>query len=65
MSDITLEESLPEHPVEDKTGLHAQTVSRGINWIFAITIVSFHLGALAALFTSDDSYPVPKHAQSP
>jgi stearoyl-CoA desaturase (delta-9 desaturase) len=50
MIDITLEDRPPERAVEDKTDLHSQTVRRGINWIFAITIVSFHLGALAALF---------------
>jgi hypothetical protein len=49
MIGIALEDSLPRHAVDDKTDLHIQTVSRGINWIFAITIVGFHLGAIAAL----------------
>jgi fatty-acid desaturase len=34
----------------DELFLHSQTVRSGINWIFAITFASFHLGALAALF---------------
>jgi fatty-acid desaturase len=34
----------------DETSLHSQAVKPGINWIFAVTIVAFHLAALAALF---------------
>lgn len=44
-----------EHPVigntvYETTDLYAQTMRRGVNWIFAIALASFHLGALAALF---------------
>lgn len=34
----------------NETSLHSQAVRSGINWIFAITFASFHLGALAAFF---------------
>jgi stearoyl-CoA desaturase (delta-9 desaturase) len=35
---------------DSETSLQSQAVSSRINWIFAITLASFHLGALAALF---------------
>lgn len=50
MSDATLEESLPYNPADEAPDLHAGTMQRGINWIFTVVIISFHLGALAALF---------------
>lgn len=34
----------------NETPLHSQAVRVGVNWIFAITFASFHLGALAAFF---------------
>ena len=36
--------------LNNDTSLHSQAVKTGINWIFAITLVAFHLAALAALF---------------
>jgi stearoyl-CoA desaturase (delta-9 desaturase) len=36
--------------LKNETSLHSLAVRSGINWIFAITLVSFHLGALAAFF---------------
>ena len=30
--------------------LHPRAMKSGINWVFAVTLVSFHLGALGALF---------------
>ena len=50
MIGTTLEHLLPANAGYEKTDLYSQTVKRGINWIFAIALVSFHLGALAALF---------------
>jgi fatty-acid desaturase len=50
MNHIALEDSLPMHPIKEKTDFRIHTVSRGINWSFAITVVAFHLGAIAALF---------------
>ncbi|MDR5726593.1 MAG: hypothetical protein RB191_03895, partial [Terriglobia bacterium] len=44
----------PQPPLPSTAGeildLHSQTMLRGTNWIFTIAVVSFHLGALAALF---------------
>ena len=50
MIEATLESPLSGDSVNEVTGLYSQTIRRGINWIFAIAVVSFHLGALAALF---------------
>jgi fatty-acid desaturase len=48
--EATLEHPLSGDAVYEATGLYSQTIRRGINWIFAIALVSFHLGAVAALF---------------
>src|SRR5258708_4101166 len=50
MIETTLDHSPLATAVYIKSDLHSQTVRRGINWIFAITIVGLHLGALATLF---------------
>jgi fatty-acid desaturase len=42
--------SLPARDIYEKADLHSQTVSRGINWVFALVVLSFHLCALAAMF---------------
>ena len=34
----------------EKILLHPRAMKSGINWVFAVTLVSFHLGALGALF---------------
>ena len=49
MSEATLEHPSTGEAAYEATGLYSQTMRRGINWIFAIALVSFHLGALAAL----------------
>jgi hypothetical protein len=36
MIDIVLEDSLPRYAIEDKTDLHIQMLSRGINWSFQL-----------------------------
>ena len=50
MIETTLEDPLPANAIYDERYLYSQTVKRGINWTFAIAIISFHLGAVAALF---------------
>src|SRR5208282_476875 len=40
----------PTMAPNNETRLHSQVLSRGTNWIFAITFACFHLGALAAFF---------------
>jgi fatty-acid desaturase len=50
MIEATLEHPLSGNVAFEATGLYAQTIRRGINWICAVALVSFHLGALAALF---------------
>jgi fatty-acid desaturase len=37
-------------PSSSDPGLYSNTVTRGLNWIFAITVVAFHLAAIAAIF---------------
>ena len=43
MIGTTLEHSLPANAGYEKTDLYSQTVKRGINWIFAIALVTFIL----------------------
>jgi fatty-acid desaturase len=50
MIEATLEHPSCGEAVYETTGLYSRTMKRGINWIFAIAIAGFHLGALAALF---------------
>lgn len=50
MTNGTQDASLPEQELYEKVDLHSPTMSRGINWVFAFVVLSFHLGALAALF---------------
>jgi fatty-acid desaturase len=50
MIETTLDHSISASVVDDESDLYSDTVIRGINWIFAIAIGSFHLGAVAALF---------------
>ena len=40
----------PITAVNNETTLHSQAVKTGTNWIFAITLACFHLGAVAAFF---------------
>ena len=49
----SLSSQCPQVPTvvpNDETPLHSETIKSGTNWIFAITVVIFHLAALAALF---------------
>jgi fatty-acid desaturase len=41
---------VPFTALNNETSLHSETIKSGTNWIFAITIVIFHLSALAAFF---------------
>jgi len=50
MIEAALEYPSTGEAVNETTGLYSQTMRRGINWIFAIALAGFHLGALAALF---------------
>jgi fatty-acid desaturase len=50
MIEATLEHPSCGEAVYETTGLYSRTMKRGINWIFAISLAGFHLGALAALF---------------
>src|SRR5271157_3713847 len=43
-------EHAPTLALNNETTLHSLAVKSGINWIFAIPLASFHLGALAAFF---------------
>ena len=45
-----IEDPLHGDAVYETTSLYSQTMSRGTNWIFAIALVSFHIGAVASLF---------------
>lgn len=44
--ETTLEHSPSGSGVDENNDLHSQTVKRGINWIFAIAVIGFHLGKL-------------------
>lgn len=50
MVEVTMENQLDLKSVSERPGLYAETIKRGINWIFAIAVIGFHLGAVAALF---------------
>jgi fatty-acid desaturase len=50
MIEAALEHPLSADAVYETTGLYSQTMRRGLNWIFAIALLVFHLGAAAALF---------------
>ena len=50
MTNVVPDVSPPEPQLYEKVDLHSPTMSRGINWVFALVVLSFHLGALAALF---------------
>jgi stearoyl-CoA desaturase (delta-9 desaturase) len=40
----------PTIVMNNEVSLHSETIKSGTNWIFAITVVLFHLAALAAFF---------------
>ena len=50
MAEVTLDKHSEVDSVSETPGLYATTMSRGINWIFAIAVLGFHIGAVVALF---------------
>jgi fatty-acid desaturase len=50
MLEATIEDPGSEGTVSETTALYSQTMRPGINWIAAIALVCFHVGAVASLF---------------
>ncbi len=50
MVELELEHSSEGKIAGETPGLYAQTIQLGTNWIFAIAMIGFHVGAIAAFF---------------